>query len=65
MVGDDLVVGLGLIITPGSENVIALALAGPSVDLKKRKDFLEAAQMTWDLAAANYVKTYFELIDKK
>ncbi len=35
------------------------------IDLKKRRDFLEAAQMTWDLAAANYVKTYFELIDKK
>jgi glycosyltransferase involved in cell wall biosynthesis len=35
------------------------------IDLKKRRDFLQAAQMTWDLAAANYVKTYFELIDKK
>jgi glycosyltransferase involved in cell wall biosynthesis len=44
------------------EALVLQSVIDPDVELTGRRDYLGGAQMTWDQAAANYVRTYFELI---
>jgi glycosyltransferase involved in cell wall biosynthesis len=51
--------------TSNIEELILESIRDTKIDLKVRRNYLLSAQMTWDLAAANYVNTYIELIDVK
>jgi len=47
------------------EKLVLLSMLESKIELEKRKGYLEDMQMTWDLAAANYVRSYFELLEGK
>ena len=54
-----------LLNTSEIEALVLQSMLDSDIELRSRRDYLERAQMTWDLAAANYVRTYFEVIDAK